>query len=1061
MRLMRKLLDNLGDVWNKLPKDRPYLTIAKGTGLHTRVTIDEGTLYLHSVAFRRDMPQRQLLVLDGMDTTDVIATLTTMGYIAAPTTETIEDGVNSRKPYVMMEVDNVRIDGAQPTVLTAFHSKLWSQLYPIYRVLRQSEYDTEQALKQLNRTMADGTWLDFWASFFSIEREPNETDNSFVRRFTMWLFNPKTNNIAIKELLAYRLQDTNINITDRAPLQFALDVSTKYLQPDTAAGLHKILRETKGAGIEYFLNYMADPQFEDYRAWLEDQTGLPFSSLDKGSSKLQKSVTEATMPSPTDAYLGGATTRTSAEVVPVPSEALVKQLSKPFVESTMPSPVESLTSKAMSKAYVEESYPAELVTVNPGYSRASAANLPDRSTVANNVPRYVPAIFGSGLYMEEGTTNLINPDLPATSWASHPDWLIEKLGTGTYKVSAKVNAPGRNQFNSALYSPFYSASADEAVTLSCEIVEVSNPALYVYCVGFGNITTGTTFAVGARKGRMIKHNLVWGHQFGMDYTGNASGISAGDYIIIRDMQIESKNYMTSFANGTRALEAMSIPTAGLLSDAEGWTIECWAKADVSAAGYYRMPFASWNKFYVAIFSSTVVLSWTDGTQKSLSAPFTNLTGLHHWALTYDGTTAILYIDGVAVITNSNGFPVAVPAVITVGNLSTTSTYSFNGTISDIRISRIARTPSEVLAAYQANAPMQVDRQTRMKMSMNGSFAQSTPESLASTLQKSIVEDALVQPSEARTGALTRTLAETLLATVEAKAVALLMPSEEPVARTMGLIGSNSTASAGVPAWTTNQITVECMLKIPGGLAATQHRIFSKGVSGPGTLWFGLNVVNGVATLTFNIGVGTQSVSYVIPAGFGSSPVHVAGTYDKGNTTGQIFVDGVMVAQGTRPYNLNPIGSTSPVEIGWYSGIVTQQSPLFVSELRIWNTVRTAADILRDKDIELTSNPNLVAVYRMNDASDTVVPGLPAAHSATITSGAFPAVQYDRSDASAPALTFPNADVYTLPKDDALTYLELNVSELNVAELASSSGVQQDRAVATLTVGGNVVLTRPL
>jgi hypothetical protein len=333
MRLMRKLLDNLGDVWNKLPKDRPYLTIAKGSGLHTRVTIEEGTMYLHSVAFRSEMPQRQAISLDGMSTSEVISTLTTMGYAVVPTTELIEDGVDSRKPYVLMEVDNVRIDGDQPAVLTSFHSKLWGQLYPIYRVLRQAGDDTEQALKQLNRTMADGTWLDFWASFFSIDREPNESDNSFVRRFTMWLFNPKTNNIAMKELLAYRLQDTNINIADRGPLQFALEVSTKYLQADTAAALHKILRETKGAGIEYFLNYMADPAFEDYRAWLADQTGMPFSSLDKRSSTLQKSIEESAMPSPTDTSAGSVVRPTYTEAVTQPAEEQVSTMLRTLAET--------------------------------------------------------------------------------------------------------------------------------------------------------------------------------------------------------------------------------------------------------------------------------------------------------------------------------------------------------------------------------------------------------------------------------------------------------------------------------------------------------------------------------------------------------------------------------------------------------------------------------------------------------------------------------------------------------------------------------------------------------
>ncbi|AKG36079.1 hypothetical protein [Paenibacillus durus] len=288
MKLLRKLLDNLGDRWNKQPKEIPFLDLELGAGLHSRVTVDEGVLHFHTAPYRPDLPEKQSIALKGLDTDELLLLVQSMGYNAVAAAEGTDAGC---RPLALIEQRDMSI----PVSFPAFSSGVWRRLYPLYRALRQADMDTDAALRQLNRTMSSGNWLDYWASFFAIQRNPRESDNQFVRRFTTWLFNPKTNNIALQELLSYRLQDTNIEVRDRAPAEFELLVGTKYL--DDASDLHEILMEAKGAGIRYFLNYLTPTLAEDYRAYASDLHGRPFSELDVLSSIL-KTVLSETYPTP-------------------------------------------------------------------------------------------------------------------------------------------------------------------------------------------------------------------------------------------------------------------------------------------------------------------------------------------------------------------------------------------------------------------------------------------------------------------------------------------------------------------------------------------------------------------------------------------------------------------------------------------------------------------------------------------------------------------------------------------------------------------------------------------
>lgn len=309
MNMMRRLLDSLGSLWNTLPKSLPYLYVIKSSGTHSLVTISKGSLYFHTEPFRSDMPVKQVVSLEGADEAFLLTTVAAMGYgitLSSYYTEPLNDSVT---PLMLSEVENVPITSGAD--LSVNLSGTWRALYPVYRALDKAAGNVDIALTQLQRDMAGGDWLDYWASFFNIFRTPGEDDNTFVRRFNMWLFNPKVNNIAIKELLKYQLKDDNFEVEDTAPNTFQVSLDIKYLSQ--AAAFNKILTDAKGAGIAYLLVYSQAPYIEmSYPQFSSALNGQAFSSLDSVLPIISK---------------------IGAETIAQPSEAVVKTIIKRLSEA--------------------------------------------------------------------------------------------------------------------------------------------------------------------------------------------------------------------------------------------------------------------------------------------------------------------------------------------------------------------------------------------------------------------------------------------------------------------------------------------------------------------------------------------------------------------------------------------------------------------------------------------------------------------------------------------------------------------------------------------------------
>ncbi|KAF6569109.1 hypothetical protein G9G53_22740 [Paenibacillus sp. EKM206P] len=274
MRILRKLLDNLGDKWNKLPKEVQFLTLGRGSGLHSMVTVDEGVIYFHSAPYRMELPDKQFVNLQGLDAAGLIGAIHDLGYIADLTPGTIrQDAV----PLALIEVTNIPLD----STLNAFTSNVWRRIYPVYRALRKAEADTDLALLQLDRNMATGRWLDYWGSFFGLQRRPAELSESFRRRFTMWVLNPKTNNVALQELLAYQLGESGgVEVYDKAPAVLGVRLDAKYTESgEVLSAFRSILLENRGGGIAFTTSvhvYTPIQHTHSYRSRLRLRSGVHF-----------------------------------------------------------------------------------------------------------------------------------------------------------------------------------------------------------------------------------------------------------------------------------------------------------------------------------------------------------------------------------------------------------------------------------------------------------------------------------------------------------------------------------------------------------------------------------------------------------------------------------------------------------------------------------------------------------------------------------------------------------------------------------------------------------------
>ena len=146
-------------------------------------------------------------------------------------------------------------------------------------------------------------------------------------------------------------------------------------------------------------------------------------------------------------------------------------------------------------------------------------------------------------------------------------------------------------------------------------------------------------------------------------------------------------------------------------------------------------------------------------------------------------------------------------------------------------------------------------------------------------------------------------------------------------------------------------------------AAGAHiRIIMKPVAGNQN--YSLAINNGYAHVRFDGSGGVQAEGTTLIND--GQWHHIAGVFDNANDLISIYVDGVLEQQNATAQN--PVTGSSPLYLGW-SG-VGQHYEGEMDQVRIWNTVRTQAELINHMNQSLNAEAGLVASYDFN----TGIPG---------------------------------------------------------------------------------------
>ncbi len=361
--------------------------------------------------------------------------------------------------------------------------------------------------------------------------------------------------------------------------------------------------------------------------------------------------------------------------------------------------------------------------------------------------------FGSGIMVEEGTTNVwlnseavdlwlrANSSVTANAVAGPfggnnadrvnfggitNDWDIVYQGTftGTYTWSAWLKtADGSSK---TVYVTWGAPDAAKRVTLTVDGTWRRYTALV------------TPSGENVHLGNHQFHTPAGWSAFSLDVWG---------------AQLEQKAYATSYmattsASVTRSAETLTISTAGVLDPAQG-TAEFWWNPQKPISGFTNSSVSSKLLQIGSYYSNASLTLWAFRYTSDPvgSEPHLNLvikgqsnTGwsqsvtvkpsgsgwykqneYHHFAVSWSGGNNFkVYMDGALV---GGPYTINDPVTSWAGGIAyfPGEEMAANGLVDDLRISSIARSDAEILAAYQSNAPVPVDPYTTYKASFDGNL----------------------------------------------------------------------------------------------------------------------------------------------------------------------------------------------------------------------------------------------------------------------------------------------------------------------------------------------------
>jgi hypothetical protein len=385
------------------------------------------------------------------------------------------------------------------------------------------------------------------------------------------------------------------------------------------------------------------------------------------------------------------------------------------------------------------------------FTRTSNATMQDGTIVTANVTRYETGQFGQAVMVEEGTTNLLTVNQTDVETDTTG---FSLFGTGT--LTRDTTAFWSNAASAKAVSTLAGSQQMSIYTGSLR-TPVNPNTIYTFSVyakaqaGVGRqwgldiewFDAGEALIAGGIIGPYSDVSATWTR---LSVTGQSPATAVTCYVSVNmfntqqnevlwwdGAQLEAKSYATSWIQGgvTRAAETLTIPTAGVVSAAEG-TVEFWIYLDGDIAATnssYRTMFvlstSGSTTTNIIIFQRTTVAD-TWQIRSADSAGYTGnlftwipVVGWHYFVLRWSVIELAAFIDGVKYGSVLNPkLPTSLPVNAYVGSWIT-GAQQINTLIDDLRISNIARTDAEILAAYNSGVALPVDQYTTAKMAFDG------------------------------------------------------------------------------------------------------------------------------------------------------------------------------------------------------------------------------------------------------------------------------------------------------------------------------------------------------
>ena len=411
------------------------------------------------------------------------------------------------------------------------------------------------------------------------------------------------------------------------------------------------------------------------------------------------------------------------------------------------------------------------------FARNSTAHLQNGTLVNTNLPRFETGRFGQAVMVEEGTTNLISPPRPPRfSSASAPPTIQWDIANN-FRISGTDYTTGMLAF---VVQPTNLASADiTAFTLRIEN-PVNTPRWVIQLIDVNGaaITTGWSSAMwmfNAFYNGWFRTNLAGVVQLtfsglpagvrGIGFGVRSSVSDGGQVCSVDRLQIEARSYATSFINGTRAAESLTIPTAGILSPAEG-TIEFWTRPNhasttiaADGVGFHHLAWISGTTGFALrrVLGAIVFVSIRTAGDLLITHNMTWTAGQDiYLAVRWTATDVSLFVNGVLRGTVAKfDNPSSIPLEFGWRTGHTPS----NALHDDLRISNRARTDQEIADAFASGQPLQLDASTTALHNFNNLITSQVFHHAGNT-PAMVVPRAVVNPGLVYVG---RTVVETVAA----------------------------------------------------------------------------------------------------------------------------------------------------------------------------------------------------------------------------------------------------------------------------------------------------------